>query len=82
MLGAGHKKVEENEKETIVVQRRALYAKKLIKKGEVIKKENLIPLRPCLAASFIPVNQISKISGKKAIKEIPQGEPLKLDCIE
>ncbi len=82
MLGDGNKKVEENEKETIIVQRRALYAKKLIKKGEIIKKENLIPLRPCPAESFIPVNQINKISGKKAIKEISQGEPLKLDYIE
>ena len=34
MLGDGIKRVEHNENETIIVQRRSLYAKKEIIKGE------------------------------------------------
>ena len=76
MLGDGIKRVEHNEKETIIVQRRSLYAKKEIIKGEKITKNHIIPLRPCLKDS-IPANGIAKLIGKKSIKNIKSGDILK-----
>ena len=45
-LGDGMKKIEDNEKESAIVQRRSLYFTKDMKTGEIIKKSDLIPLRP------------------------------------
>ena len=46
-LGTGVKIVEENEVDARVVQRRALRYKRNLCAGQVIKNEDLIPLRPC-----------------------------------
>ena len=46
-LGSGHKKVEMNEKEARVVQRRALRYRDDLTSGALIKKDDLIALRPC-----------------------------------
>ena len=45
-LGDGEK-VEDNETETQVLQQRSIRVIKNLKKGEVIKKEDIFPLRPC-----------------------------------
>jgi N-acetylneuraminate synthase len=74
MLGDGTKKVENNEKQTIIVQRRALYAKINIKKGQKIMRKHLIPLRPHLPIKSIPANAIKDIIGKTAKKMILAGE--------
>ena len=74
MLGDGIKRVEYNEKKTIVVQRRSIYAKTNIKKGEKIMRKHLIPLRPLLPKKSIPANNISDIIGKTAKKMILAGE--------
>lgn len=79
MLGDGIKKIEDNEKQTIIVQRRALYAKSNIKKGDKISRENLIPLRPCPILNSIPVNSINDVIGKTAKKDIMAGELLTQD---
>ena len=46
-LGDQDKVIMKNEKETVVLQRRAIRAKKKIKKGYTIKKEDIVFLRPC-----------------------------------
>lgn len=73
-LGSGKKEVVEEEAETVIVQRRSLYAKNAIRKGEVIKKEDIIELRPALG--ILPKHK-SLIIGKKAGRNIEAGEPLK-----
>jgi len=45
-LGDGEKKIEANEENTSIVQRRCLRLAKDFKKGHVLKKEDLFPLRP------------------------------------
>ncbi len=45
-LGDGIKRLENNEKESVIVQRRALFLRRDMKAGEIIKKEDVIPLRP------------------------------------
>jgi N-acetylneuraminate synthase len=79
MLGDGIKRIEDNERQTVIVQRRALYAKFHVKKGEKILRRHLVPLRPCPPINSIPVNFINDIIGKKAKKDILVGEFLTKD---
>ncbi len=64
-LGNGKKKVENNEKSSFFVQRRSIYTLKKIKKGETIKRSDLICLRPFIKNSISP-SDIKKVIGKKA----------------
>jgi N-acetylneuraminate synthase len=68
-LGDGIKKIEKNEKDTVIIQRRAIRANKFIKKGDVIKFEDLVNLRPCPNNSLNPY-QLKKILNKRAKKNI------------
>ena len=76
-LGDGIKRVEKNELETVVLQRRAIRIKKEIKKGEKIRKENIIPLRPCPKNAY-PLQKIKNIIGKNAKRKFVIGEYIKL----
>jgi|SRR3989344_940858 len=77
-LGDGQKKVEQSEKETVVIQRRGIYAKENIEEGGVITKEKIEFLRPAL---FLRPHQVKDIVGKKTNRAIVAGEPIKLDDI-
>lgn len=68
-LGDGIKKIEENEKESAIVQRRALYFTRNIKAGEIIKEDDLIALRP-IKSDGIPPYDIDKIVGKILVKDV------------
>ncbi len=46
-LGDGMKRIEENEKEAVIVQRRALRYREELKSGYKIQKNDLMALRPC-----------------------------------
>ena len=72
-LGDGIKRVEGNEKTTVVVQRRAVRAAKNLKKGEVLGSEHLISLRPC-PPDGIPPCRINEILGKKLSRDLKEGE--------
>jgi N-acetylneuraminate synthase len=74
-LGNGIKRVEQNECETVVLQRRSLRAKRRLSSGHILKAEDLIPLRPCPENSFKPY-EMYKILGKALRKDIEEG-----DCI-
>lgn len=68
-LGDGIKKIEKNEKDTVIIQRRAIRANKFIKKGDVIKFKDLVNLRPCPNNGLNPYEQ-KKILNKRAKKNI------------
>ena len=72
-LGSIEKKIEDNEKETFMVQRRSIHFKKKIHKGKKIKNSDLSYLRPYLKNSFHPYEK-SKILGKKTKKNFEKGE--------
>lgn len=63
-MGDGVKKIENNEVDSAVVQRRSLYFTRDLKQGEIISKEDLFPLRP-IKADGIPPYEIDKLIGKK-----------------
>ena len=79
-MGNGVKKIELNEKDTNHIQRRSYYSKKDITKGERIKKNFLIPLRPYLKNSFSPDMDFLLIN-KNAKKKIKKGKCIKKNMI-
>lgn len=72
-MGSTCKEVVEEEKETVFVQRRCLYAKHDLEKGHVITEEDIDVLRPALG---IPPKYKSMIIGKKIGKDIPARDPI------
>lgn len=79
-LGNGKKTIEENELETVIVQRRALRAKEDIDIGSILERDNIISLRPC-PKDAIPPYKISEII-EKAIKiKIKKGDYIKWEYL-
>lgn len=72
-LGTSLKKVEDNEKETVVIQRRAIRAKKDLRKGSVITVDDLEFLRPC-PRNALPPHLIQKIVGATLNRSIKAGD--------
>ena len=79
-MGSGIKKIEDNEKFSSIIQKRAYYAKSFIKKGSKIKREMIIPLRPCVKNSISP-DKFNQIVNKTAKKNIKIGECIKKNII-
>ena len=74
-LGSPVKHVADNEKETVVLQRRCLRAARDVKKDEVITREMIDVLRPAMPGA-IPPKEIETVVGTKAAVNIPAGEAL------
>ena len=75
-LGSGDKFIAENEKETVVVQRRCLRAARDIQAGETFTREMIAVLRPATPGAIEPF-EIEKLFGLKALKDIPFGQELR-----
>lgn len=63
-LGDGEKKIEKNEEQTSLVQRRGLWFTRDLNKGHQLLKEDIIPLRPYKNDGYLPY-QINEVLGKK-----------------
>jgi N-acetylneuraminate synthase len=74
-LGDGTKVVEANERESAVVQRRALYAAGPILRGEALTRENLEALRPAPEGSLTP-DQLERVLGMSAPRDYQPGDCL------
>ena len=75
-LGSPLKMVAENEKETIVVQRRCLRACQDLKKGTVLRAEMLEALRPSPRDAVQPY-QLAEVIGMKLTRDLAAGDCLK-----
>lgn len=62
-LGDGNKKIEDNEKESFIVQRRGLYYKQNLEEGHILSSNDVIPLRPFKEEGIHPY-QLNDIIGK------------------
>ena len=80
-LGSKTKKIEDNEIDSIIVQRRSLCASKELLSGKTITKDMIESLRPCPKDS-IPPYEFNKILGKKLIRNISKGEHIKWEDLE
>ena len=72
-LGDGVKRVEENEKDSIIVQQRSLRAVRDLQIGERLQKDDMEALRPIPADGIQPF-RIDEFIGKTLIKPLEKGE--------
>ena len=79
-LGNGIKRIEKNEKQSSVIQRRSIWANENIKKGKIITRKMLSILRPCPKKS-ISIFNLEKIIGKKTKKNIKKFELITKKCV-
>jgi sialic acid synthase SpsE len=75
-MGSGVKKVEDNEMETVVVQRRSLRLKNAMKAGDTLSAEDMVPLRPCPRDAISPA-RITDIIGSSLRRDMDQGDYLR-----
>ena len=69
---------EENERETVILQRRSIRAKRNIIKGEEIKANDFEFQRPC-PLDALKLNDFDKFIGKRIEIDLPKDEYLKYD---
>lgn len=74
-LGDGVKRVMENERETVVLQRRAVRAARRIAAGATVAERDLTVLRPCPQGALPPYRQ-EEVVGRTAVRDIEAG-----DCV-
>ncbi|MDC0885453.1 N-acetylneuraminate synthase family protein, partial [Gammaproteobacteria bacterium] len=79
-LGDGVKKVEENEKNAFIVQRRSITVKRSLSKGQKIEEGDIEFLRPCPKNSFHPFEK-DLVVGKILNNEKHAGESILKDDI-
>jgi sialic acid synthase SpsE len=80
-LGVGPKKIEANEAETVVLQRRAIRLKADYPEGTELTREDLTVLRPC-PLDALPPYEINNLIGKRLRREMKSGEYLRWIDIE
>lgn len=74
-LGDTTKRVMDNERETVVLQRRAVRSTRPLKAGETLTEADLTVLRPC-PRNALPPYRLEAVLGHKLLRDIDQG-----DCI-
>lgn len=79
-FGDGEKKIEKNEQQSVIVQRRGVWTKKKLRKGEKLRYEDIKFLRPCPKNSISPF-EIEKYIGKKIKKNLNKNDLITKKCI-
>ena len=79
-LGSPRKTVEDNECETVVLQRRCLRASTHLGSGTVLRPEMLEALRPAPQDAVMPVD-LPRVMGKTLIHDLAAGEYLKWNML-
>lgn len=80
-LGDGQKRVESNEMETKVLQRRVLRFSKDMKKGDVIQEVDLESLRPAVLGAALPYEK-ENVIGKTMNQNVKRGDAVFWDYLE
>ena len=80
-LGQGNKIIEENEKQTVILQRRSIRLTSDLKSGSKILSKHLEFLRPC-PSDGIPPYKVKNVIGKRLLKDMRAGGHLKWADIE
>ena len=74
-MGSDTKKVEENEKQSVLIQRRCCRAAADFDRGHILKHEDIEMLRPVQAGAFLPY-EIEKLIGRKLATPICKGSAI------
>lgn len=75
-LGSGEKKIEDNESETVVIQRRCLRSAHDLVEGSVLSRADIAVLRPAPRDAISPYN-LDRVVGSRVRRSISKGEYLK-----
>ena len=75
-LGSPIKKVEANELDTVILQRRAIRVINEIKAGTVINENDIEFQRPC-PLDAISINSVDRVVGRKVKMNIDNGDYLR-----
>ena len=73
-LGTGVKKVEDNEKQTVILQRRSIRLNKDLNPGDVVKQEDISYIRPC-PIDALPIH--IDVLGKEVLTVLKKDDYLK-----
>ncbi len=80
-MGDGEKRVEENEADTVMIQRRCYYLCRDIGKGERVEEKDIFPLRPVQNGAVLPYER-EQILGKKLTRDKSKEECLLWEDLE
>jgi sialic acid synthase SpsE len=80
-LGNSDKVVAENEKETVIVQRRCLRSTRNLTAGTVLTREMIDVLRPAPEGSVFPYD-LERVLGMRLKSDLPRGDALKWADLE
>ncbi len=80
-LGTGIKKIEDNEQDTVVIQRRGLRAAGDLAAGHVVTKADLVALRPCPEDGFAPY-MADQLIGRTLRGAVKSGDHFRWEDIE
>jgi sialic acid synthase SpsE len=80
-LGSTAKTVAENERETVIVQRRCLRAAKNLESGIVLTRNDIDILRPAPPDSIFPY-ELPKVLGRRLRRPMHLGEQFTWTCLE
>ena len=75
-LGSPYKRIEENEQETAIVQRRAVRARHALEAGHVITRDDLIVVRPATPGAVTPP-EVGMLIGKKVWRSLGEDEAIR-----
>jgi sialic acid synthase SpsE len=75
-LGVGIKQVEANERETVILQRRAIRMATDLAAGSILTRDHLSVLRPC-PNDGLPPYRMDDVIGKKLRRDVGMGEHLR-----
>jgi len=80
-LGSPVKRVEANEQETVIVQRRSVCAARALAAGTVLARPDLALLRPC-PADGVPPSWLDQVVGAKLARPLEPGEHVRWKDLE
>jgi sialic acid synthase SpsE len=75
-LGSADKFIADNEKHTVIVQRRCLRAARDIQAGETFSRDMIAVLRPATPGAILPY-EVETVVGTRALVDIPAGKELR-----
>jgi sialic acid synthase SpsE len=80
-LGRPEKRISENESETVIIQRRCLRLARNVKKGTILRREDIDVLRPAPSDAIFPYD-LGRVLGKRIKIDVAQGDYLRWEMLE
>jgi sialic acid synthase SpsE len=80
-LGSAAKRVCENERDTVVVQRRCLRAAQDLPAGAILTRDMIEVLRPAPPGAIVP-SELTRVLGQRLHREVPAGEAFCWNMLE